>query len=306
MRNYYFILCILFLTACDQPVPEASKVFWVDNPTNAAIDITIDDQLYTIPANSGINADLLAGQHQLTYNNQSIRFFVKPNEQACVINPTLNNYIFYTEIYREIGKAEEANAEYEKLKTAYLHEFVLQTGDTILVPFRVTNDLFIEQYEYYWHLNVVESYKEHVTIRTDKNYNLTTAPQSKLFRENDFFEYIGRENLPEGFVFTPSNQKLSDLSPYVFISDNTVCDCQPVNGAIEAYRARFDSLLMTDAANYRMAFDDFRRVDFLSNLEKECSPRYNKTIENNNFDSLMVAIGKRKEELGMKNAIIIK
>lgn len=308
MKFIYFIVTLFLFTACDQSSKVPSKQFWMDNPTDKAIQVKIDSIVYDLPASSGLTVELLAGRHSLAYNGESIAFFVKPNDQGCVINPTLSNYIFFHEIYFERGKEEEGSAEYEKIKTAYMYPFEIQPGDIIDVPFKVISDhLFIEQYEYFWHLGVTQPYKNGVVIAKGES-NLTTAPQSKLFRENDFYNYVGRENLPEGFALKQNNYKLSDLKPFVFVADTITVDCEPAQKYLDLYRSRFKELLSSDAEHYKARYDTLRYyTTFPTEIVKECSSRYNKnrTSSDNDIDKASVRIGKNLEKLGQKNAFII-
>ncbi len=308
MKFIYFIATLLLLTACDPSGKAPSKQFWMDNPTDKTIQVKIDSVVYDLPANSGLTVELLAGRHSLAYDGESVQFFVKPNDQGCVINPTLSNYIFFHEIYIVEGKEKEGNAEYEKMRAIYMHPFEIQPGDTIDVPFQVISDqLFIEQYEYFWHLGITESYKNNAKTSADLS-RASTAPLSKLFRENDFYSYVGRENLPEGFALKQSSYKLSDLKPFVFVADTITVDCEPAQKYLDLYRSRFKELLSSDAAHYQAKYDTLRYyTKFPTEVEKECSSRYNKgrVSSDNDIDKASVRIGKNLEKLGEKNAFII-
>lgn len=190
-----------------------------------------------------------------------------------------------------------------------MHPFEIQPGVTIDLPFKViSNQLFIEQYEFFWHLGITESYRNGVVIAKGAS-NLVTAPQSKLFRENDFYNYVGRENLPEGFSLKQSNYKLTDLEPFVFVADTITIDCEPALKYVDLYRTRFKELINSDAEHYKAKYDTLRYyTKFPTEIEKECSSRYNKdrTSSDNDIDKASVRIGKNLTELGEKNAFIIK
>lgn len=310
MKFFYFIASMLLFTACNTSDSLPSKQFWMDNPTEKAIQVKIDSTVYDLPPNSGMTVDLSAGQHSLAYNGESLKFFVKPNDQGSVINPTLSNYIFFNEIYVVEGREDKAEAEYEKIKNAYFHPFVLETGDTISVPFKVIeNQLFIEQYEYYWHFGITEPYKN---VRLNMgNTSLATVNRSKLFRENDFFQYIGTENLPKGFKLPQNQYNLKDQKEFVLIPDTLNMDCEVAQKYLDRYRDQYKNLLKSDAANYHAAYDSVKSGYyhlFPTEIERECSPRYNKekSSSDDNFDIVNVTIGKNLEKFLEKNAIIIK
>lgn len=249
---FYFIISLaVLLTSCDYNNTVRPKTFWMDNPTSSSITVVIDETNYELPANSGVNVELNFGKHSMTYNGETINFVVKPNDQNCVINPTLSNYIFFNEIYVVEGKEDKAAAEYEKTKDAYLYPLVLENNDTISVPFKVIqNTLFIEQYQYYWHFGVTEPYTD---VRLDMGgTSSATINRSKLFRESDFIDYVGKEKLPEGFVIKPSTMKLGELPVYELVPSAVIAGCPFIKDDLEKIKAKFDSLqIMTDGARFR-------------------------------------------------------
>lgn len=308
MKFFYFIATILLFTACDQSSNVPSKTFWMDNPTENAISVKIDTENYNLPANSGLNVKLSAGPHVMFYNGDSLKFLVKPNDQNTVINPTLSNYIFHHSLFVVEGQEDRAEAEMEANEKAYYSPFVLETGDTILVPFKVIeNHLFIDQYEYYWHFNITQPYED-ISLNLG-NSNIATINRSKLFREKDFLEYIGTEDLIEGFKLPQKRYTFKDQKAFVLIPDSLKMDCEVAQVYLDKYRAKYNDLLQADASNYQLALDSVRfgyYNIFPTAIEKECSPRYNKEKSGkDNFDKVNVIIGKNLEKFSMKNAIIV-
>lgn len=301
---YFFIFWSVLLISCDDRNAAKPKVFWMDNPTSSPIMVVIDDMNYELPANSGANIEINFGKHTLTYNGETVRFVVKPNDQNCVINPTLSNYIFYNEMYVVEGREDKVAAEYEKIKKAYLFPFVLETNDTISVPFKVIqNTLFIEQYEYFWHFGVTQPYTN-VRLNMD-NTSAATVNRSKVFREDDFLKYIGIENLPKGFVIKPAAMKLSDLKPYEYISDDVIAGCINEKEALEKIKIKFDSLqIITEPVRFRELY--------LYELNRDLSDVNGRVREGASDDDRLncihsfIAMMDRKPSFGMMNAYVVK
>lgn len=305
MKFLYFVASILLLTACNQSSNVPSKTFWMDNPTDNAISVKIDTENYDLPANSGLDVKLSAGTHVMVYNGDSLKFLVKPNDQNMVINPTLSNYIFHHSLFVVEGKEDRAKAEMEANEKAYYSPFVLETGEVISVPFKVIeNHLFIEQYEYYWHFGVTQPYED-VSLDLGNN-NFATVNRSKLFREKDFLEYNGSENLIEGFKLPQNHYTFKDQKAFVLIPDSLKMDCEVAQVYLDKYRAKYQDLLQADASNYKAALDSVKfgyYTIFPTAIQKECSTSFN--MKNNNFDEVNVIIGKNLEKFSMKNAIIL-
>lgn len=301
MKFLYFIASILLFTACSQSGSLPSKTFWMDNPTDNAISVKIDNEKYDLPANSGLNVKLSAGPHLMVYKGDSLHFLVKPNDQNTVINPTLSNYIFHHSIFIVEGKEDRAEAEMKANQEAYYSPFVLETGEIISVPFKVIeNHLFIDQYEYYWHFGVTEPYED-ISLNLGNN-NIATINRSKLFREKDFLEYIGTEDLIEGFKLPQNHYTFKDQKAFVLIPDSLKMNCEAAQVYLDKYRAKYQDLLHADASSYKAALDSVKfgyYKIFPIDIQKECNEK-----SNNNLDKVNVIIGKNLEKFSMKNAVI--
>lgn len=304
MKQFSFYVLTLtsllfLLTACGG----TGKSFWIDNPTSSPITVTIDNDSYEIPANSGVSVDIASGKHTLSYNGQTINMVVKPNDQECVINPTLSNYVFFNNLYVVEGREEKAQSEYDNKIESYTYPLALANNDTIMVPFKlIENTLFIERYNYYWHFGVTEDYKD-ITEDMSKT-NQSTLNRAKIFRENDFYKYIGKENLPEGFVIKPSTMKLSDLPAYEFIPSEVIDLCPAIKDDLISLKAKFESLeTMTDAKEFE-ALTSYK-------LSNELGEVWNKALEvkpedNSECDTAIRLLTKHKPSFGEMNAYIVK
>jgi len=73
----------------------------IDNPTNKALIVTIDNQQYEVPANTFLKVDLEMGHHKIDckdYNIAGEDLYLHPTEYS-VINPTKSTYVIYNIIY---------------------------------------------------------------------------------------------------------------------------------------------------------------------------------------------------------------
>ncbi|GBU07561.1 hypothetical protein AwDysgo_08920 [Bacteroidales bacterium] len=304
MKHFIYFSLLLVLSSCDfSNEKPRSTTFWIDNPLETPITISIDGKKHEIAANSQLLLELKSGRHSLDYNNEQINFVVKPNDQQVIMNPTLSNYVFYNEIYSEIGK--NAEEEVERAYKAYLYDYYLPSGDTVKVPFKLVSDFFIGRYNYYWHLNPTEPFPNTAKINKGGS-NLSTAPQSKIFREHDFYSYIGEELAAE-FRFPKNETKLSDLKPFEFMPDSLHFDCAPAEKVLQLKRAQFDSLQTADHSEMRALYNRFSNQKDMSNVRNECSPSDNKSLDpNSNYGDLEKVMSNRVSELSENSAFIVK
>lgn len=310
MKPIYYFFLVLFgislLGSCknnnNNTLP--GKTFRIDNPTANPILVTIDDSTYQLPASSGKNVLLKYGSHTLTYNNQSVKFVAIPNDEEVILNPTLSNYVLYYELFKIKGK-EINMKEVDMIAPAYQFPYILASGEVVKVPFKLTNNLFIERYEYYWNLGLNEQLRDGLTVAGETK--LTTVIRSKIFREQEFFTYMGKDYFPENFSFPKNTTPLNDL-PELQLYAGLSCDCEPAQKIVLLKQRQFDSLkTVTDPQQVKNIYDRIRQGIYQEvniELEKQCSPRYNKNLKNN-FDSVRVVLLGAKA-IKEKSAFIIK
>lgn len=309
MKNSFFYLAIIiFLVSCDTTPKVSSKSFIIDNPTSATITVKIDEQDYKIPSNSSVTTTLDFGKHSMTYNGEKVNFFVKPNDQNCIINPTLSNYYLYHEIYLVKG-AENVTEDKLKYTDDYLYPYVKPNGDTINVPFLlISNTLFIEQYQYYWHFDMDHPFVD-INSKVDEKEKklmeeyIKTLFKSKIFREHDFLEYVKDKgiDLPEGFIKS-EKYKLSNLPAYEFIPKDIIDSCPLFKNELMNIKSSFDSLqIMTDKARaYKLI--SYELNNRLNDVRIGVIRQNKQSCDFNKIDILT----KRKPSFGEMNAYIVK
>lgn len=306
-QTFFFLLSVFLITSCTSG--NSSKSFLVDNPTDESITVRFDDNSYEIPALGGTIVELIYGQHTMEYNGNQVKFLVIPCDQDMIINPTLSNYVLSYQAYYDIEKGFNED-DITDITAAYLFPLVIASGDTVIVPFKVMNPLFIERYEYYWNFGLQDAHKEVQRIRLDKNFTRSTLIQSNLYREKDFRT---RENIPTDINFSKTYTSYADIA--VVTSDSLfgglVSDCEGLNEVIAIRKAKFDSLLVCKPEDSKRlllgiggasTFGGEISVD----LDKKCSPRYDRSRQSN-YDSISLELPKRvKRFIGARNVFAIK
>lgn len=196
MKKYFkTALATLIVSATLFSCSQASKgTYWIDNPTNQEIKVSIDETEYIIPANSGLDVEIEYGKHTLKYNDQSINVFVKSSaDKKVIINPTQSNYINFAQLYVVDGTDEETfNKFYEGFIKVNGDSLDFKVGEDTLrmfAPMKVYNNLFIENTVNSWDYALDEAFPSNATIFTDTGEHYQTS-KKKIFREKDFWNFF--------------------------------------------------------------------------------------------------------------------
>jgi len=154
----------------------------IDNPTTQAINVTIDDKSYTVPANSYEKISITQGIHHISckehgINNQELNI---ENIEYGIINPTKSKYVIYNMIYTEKDLSDQFKPYQIEGREIY----------SLLGEPEVTSALFIPD---------VTMGKGNIDDKAPsfQNYNRISqdyAFQAKIFRLKDFFEFYDKEN----------------------------------------------------------------------------------------------------------------
>lgn len=184
-------LILSSLFSCSKP---SRGTYLIDNPTNENITVSVDDAEYVVPANSGLDVEIEYGRHILKYNGQSITIFVKNSaDKRVIVNPTLSNYVIYSQLYvTDDASEEEFNSFYESFIKINGDSIDLKIGDDttrLFAPIKVYNDLFIEATENGWDYAINEELPDAASIFTDTGKHFQTS-KKKIFREKDFWDFF--------------------------------------------------------------------------------------------------------------------
>ncbi len=156
-----------------------SKVdFEIDNPTDTALTLRIDDKDLSVPARNSAPVSLAAGEHHLHSEKLGdVRFIVYTGGKGGLINPTLGEYVTVREIY--VTDADKMQNFGQVGSGAELG------GVTFEGPFEQTHDLFIEKS---WDFGVHQPFPEQqiVTHVNSSGGKIST----KIFTARDFIAYV--------------------------------------------------------------------------------------------------------------------
>lgn len=209
-----------------------SHDFWIDNPTNAEIHVTIDESTYQIPAESGTFANLTWGKHALTYNGENIHFFVQNSSaNKSFINPTQSTYVINHMIYIDDTDARATDSYLEWLSNTYNHKVLFEIDgvkEEIEVPFSVHNDLFMEyskaSWDYFLNEELPEEVELYSPVVTRQNRQLLNDPnykagafqttKKKLFRAQDYIKEYLQEFSDSDIKIILDKRAYQDYVPY--------------------------------------------------------------------------------------------
>lgn len=210
-----------------------SHNFWVDNPTNREIIVKIDEQKYEIPAKSGIYTNLTWGKHALTYNNETLHFFVQDNRSnQSFINPTQSNYVIFRMIYIDDNDSRATEEYIDWLSNTNNHKITIAVNgveEEVIMPFSVQNEIFIEPTKEYWDYFLDEALPEDLVLYspviTRRNRQLLNDPnyqagrfqttKKKIYREQEFIAEHLQELIPEAQLqFILEKRSYADHQPF--------------------------------------------------------------------------------------------
>jgi hypothetical protein len=173
MKKWIFLLTVPLLVAgCSD-----SRDYSIENPTDASMQVRIDEIAYDINPHQSKTVSLKIGEHRMEAPATGrIKFIVYANRKGNgMINPTLSNYVIANEIY-VINDSKLKNF-------GTLDNLVQLDGVEFRGPFTLANDLFIDNQ---WKFGVNESFPSSV-----RGYDPGNGGNvfSKIFTESDFVAY---------------------------------------------------------------------------------------------------------------------
>ncbi|WP_010254863.1 hypothetical protein [Myroides injenensis] len=302
LRCFNIILIVFFLVAGCVRKP-VEKEFFIDNPTNEEIAIQIDNNRIVVNPLSYESVLLSAGKHSFTYLDQNIEFVVKPSDKEVVLNPTLQPYIYYTDLYIGDGHTE---SDRNRFKEKYYSTVKTFDGDSVVVPFKIIdNQLFIEQSNFNWSLRPWNAWAKEISADPKETGVLHGVPVCKLFRLNDFYTEIGEMDTEElkYIIGHLPKKKLSEIEAYTLCNEQFSFDCESADSVLKEIKDDFKSLVDMSDQEYHSIHDklfkkDIRKLYF---TDKDC---YN--VNDSVFFKESRRLAAKVNELETMNAFIIK
>lgn len=295
MRKLLFLplLCLGLLVMACQP---SSNRYTIDNPTDQAISVCIDQTAYDIPANSKLDVDIKYGKHTLKYLDQQVNFHNggRVNNSTAIINPTQSSYVFLKTLYVDKNDPR-ATPEFIAQATKMLSDSLqLSINDTLMklfVPFQVSNKLFIHKTDFDWDFGLDQDLPQEMLLSSplvtwqnrhlleDKNYQQGKFQESanKLFREQEFKDYLSQFQ-DDKIDFIVTKLPYNEL-PIVSVSLVTVQNIEdPLFAkAINDNLAQFYQWQDANGSNSVQGFKDYFFSSHLRDMEAEFRDKYPKT-----------------------------
>ncbi|MCZ4244124.1 hypothetical protein [Pedobacter punctiformis] len=162
--------------------PKITGSTLIDNPTAQAINVTIDDKSYTVPANSYEKISITKGIHHITCKEHNIHnqeFNIEDIEYG-VINPTKSKYVIYNIVYTEKDLSDQFKPYQIEGREIYSLLGEPEVTSTLFIPDLTMGKGNIDDKE--------PAFKDYNRISQDYAF------QSKIFRLKDFFEFYDKEN----------------------------------------------------------------------------------------------------------------
>ena len=167
--------CTLLVLLCGCTGKSAD--FSIDNPTEAPLNVRIDQTDHAIAPRSAQDVTLPAGRHTIEAPALGkLDFIVYAQGRGGVINPTLSPYIIINEVYAR----DDAAAKGFKP----MHKTIQLDGVSFTGPFQVNDQLFIEKS---WQYGVHEDFPASITSRDN---NSKGNIHGKLFSKDEFVAYV--------------------------------------------------------------------------------------------------------------------
>lgn len=174
IKQTTFLLCLsiaFFFTSCF-----GGTTYWIDNPTDQAIEVSIDGETpVTINAKEFKKMDnaLGSGEHSMKVTNgQEVKFNL--DKDHVILNPTLSTYVVVLQEYG-VGMQSTKNDSIFEID-----------GNKYEGPFKPSNAPFI----YSGDINYLIDKPFPEQISTQKSGTVTLK---KIFRKADFIEFYDKE-----------------------------------------------------------------------------------------------------------------
>lgn len=308
MKKLFLLLaCAFLLGGCGDDDIVTSKEFLIDNPTEKSILVLLDGKSHEIESGQGKVITLKAGKHEISYEGHRVVFVVKPiKSMDTIINPTFSTYILYHEVYQLVD-TEDDEREYDRTMKNYLNTYEIGLNETLELPLKPVNSLFIEQGDLQWQFGIDKGYPEESSFDDTQRYSVL----SKLFREEDFFDYYGGEEFPIGFRFGPGADSYKTLEPFALFPSDMESGCEQAEPVFREWREKFEKIpsLSGSGKVARACKEVFQGIPYgrkFMELGKTCSNTLNRDLPRNNYDAMLMEGRRNASDLLLRNVYIVE
>ena len=183
MYKFLLTAALILVAGCSS----SDVSFSIDNPTNAALKLQIDQQTYDIGPRQSQTITLKAGEHHMDAPaTGKVRFIVYSERKGGLINPTLSDYVIVSEAY------VTDDVKLKNFRPSGGGPFQLD-GVSFSGPFTLENGLFIENS---WRFGVAEPFPASVSGHDPGNGGNI---YSKIFTAADFVSYFEKQSGQDGY-----------------------------------------------------------------------------------------------------------
>lgn len=182
-RNLFIILAIAvsILSGCGAKKDNMTNVFTLDNPTGQAIEVTINENDFSLDAGSTKTLTLKPGLHEMIYDGETSNFRVTIHNRGGIINPTRSLHAIYGVTYF----LEDSDGHgYQSSKSALI-DGVEYTGEIY-----TTDSLLIDNSHFLATYTVGEPFPDVITT-TDSEAKDTSV--RKFFTKQEFIDFYDVE-----------------------------------------------------------------------------------------------------------------
>lgn len=208
MKLFALLMVIVALTSCDRILK--NQDFYLSNPTDSEIAVTIDEQAYALAANSFEVVKVKPGIHTLNYNGKTTEFNVFTENTGGIINPTLTPHYIYSMIYAKEGSSDQFKSTDRK---------VVIDGILYEDNIKSTNALFIDNNLYRCKYMLGEAYpSEMVTHNKNSQGNFF----NKFFTKQEFINFFNEEAEDDYKDFHEKNKNSNGENTITEVSERTL------------------------------------------------------------------------------------
>lgn len=208
MKLFALLMVIVALTSCDRILK--NQDFYLSNPTDSEIAVTIDEQAYALAANSFEVVKVKPGIHTLNYDGKTTEFNIFTENTGGIINPTLNPHYIYSMIYAKEGSSDQFKSTDRK---------VVIDGILYEDNIKSTNALFIDNNLYRCKYMLGEAYpSEMVTHNKNSQGNFF----NKFFTKQEFINFFNEEAEDDYKGFHEKNKNSNGENTITEVSERTL------------------------------------------------------------------------------------
>ncbi|MEK6451893.1 MULTISPECIES: hypothetical protein [unclassified Myroides] len=283
LKLFALLLTIVSLTSCSNMLK--NQDFYLSNPTEKEITVTIDEQTYALAANSFEVVKVKPGIHTLNYEGKTSEFNVFTDNTGGIINPTLAPHYIFSMIYAKEGSFDRFKSTERK---------VVIDGILYEDNIKSTNALFIDNNLYRCKYMLGEAYpKEMVTNNKNNEGNFF----NKFFTKGEFISFLSEEASEEHKDFHEKNKQVNGENTITEVSERTLNIPNFTDKNLQdLFQKQYDLVL-----EYRKSEDPKRQKE----IQKELFDlSMSKAKMNINYSALGVEQNERMNEFTTQNGNI--